>query len=71
MRYVIADTDRARACGISAAGHRTNAGRVLLNEKELAAVAGATAEEKAANIGGRLYTNPEIRRTLREGGWNG
>lgn len=69
MRYIIANTDRVKACGISCYGHRTKDDRVVLNEKELGVVPGDTEEARLAAIDGIVYTRAELRQILKEEGW--
>lgn len=70
MRYVIADKLKAAAFGISPDGHRTKNGKVILNEKEIGSVPGRTATAKLTAIGGTSYTASNLKRKLREEGWN-
>lgn len=70
MRYIIANKARAAVFGISADGHRTKNGRVILNEKELNSVPGSTVAEKARAVEGTSYTASNLKKVLREEGWN-
>lgn len=70
MRYTIADRAKAAAHGISRAGHRVKDTRVVLNEKELMSLPGADIGERAAAVGGRVYTRTEIKEILKKEGWN-
>ena len=64
MRYVIANRKKAEAAGFRIGGHRTDKLTVILNEKEVmnnqSLDALATLQEKAAAIGGDVFTDSEI-----------
>lgn len=70
MRYTIADRAKAAAHGVSCAGHRVKGTRIVLNEKELMSLPGADVKERAAAVGGRVYTRTELKETLKKEGWN-
>lgn len=64
MRYVIANRKKAEAAGFRIGGHRTDNLTVILNEKEVinnqALDAHATLQDKAAAIGGEVFSDSEI-----------
>lgn len=70
MRYAIADRAKAAAHGVSCAGHRVKGARIVLNEKELMSLPGADIGERAAAVGGEVYTRTEIKEILKREGWD-
>ncbi len=64
MRYVIANRKKAEAAGFRIGGHRTDNLTVILNEKEVmnnqSLAAHATLQDKAAAIGGEVFSDSEI-----------
>ena len=66
--YVIADRDKAAAAGFAADLHRTEGRWMVLNEKEVRFAAGleGTLAERAAELGGKVYTYAEARDFLAE-----
>lgn len=64
MKYIICDKVVASDFGFSPITHRVLGSLIILNEKEVTfstAISGNTLEEKAANIGGNIMTEGEIR----------
>ena len=65
MKYIICDKVVASNYGFSHITHRVVLGTlIILNEKEVTfctAIEGNTLEEKAANIGGNVMTEGEVR----------
>lgn len=64
MRYVIANRKKAEAAHFRTGGHRADELTVILNEKEVmnnqSLADYATLQEKAAAIGGEIYSDTEI-----------
>lgn len=64
MKYIICDKVVASNYGFSSITHRVLGSLIILNEKEVTfstAISGNTLEEKAANIGGNIMTEGEVR----------
>lgn len=64
MKYIICDKVVASNFGFNPITHRVLGSLIILNEKEVTfctAIAGNTLEEKAANIGGNIMTEGEVR----------
>lgn len=62
MRYVIADKEKSKIAGFDLAGHKSRGSEVALNEKEVmdSQWLGGTLAERAAKIGGAVYTEREV-----------
>lgn len=64
MKYIICNKVVASGYGFSPITHRILGSLIILNEKEVTfstAISGNTLEEKAANIGGNIMTEGEVR----------
>lgn len=73
MKYIIIDTQKAYNVGILSPHRLNNEGtKMIINENDLKncpAIIGQTIEEKAENIGGEVYSLPELNNLINEGGW--
>lgn len=63
MLYIIADKERASVSGFNVSLHRTSGSWVVLNEKEVrfSQTLTGTLEERAKELGGKVYTLAEAR----------
>lgn len=72
MKYIICKANKAADIGIKPLGHRLRQDRILLNEKELTTSPALTGslEERAAALGGEVYTYKSVTQIInKEGGW--
>jgi hypothetical protein len=71
MMYVIASKDEAEKAHIRTSGHRVKDGKVILNEKEVnvCSTLSGSLEERAAQLGGEVYTYESAMQVINEGGW--
>lgn len=71
MKYVIADAGLALEHGFRAIGHKTKAGLIILNEREvmIKPSLSGTLDERAAQINGKAMTAAEVDNETNNGGW--
>lgn len=73
MKYIIIDINKASDLGILSPHRISNDGlQMIINENDLKnnpAIKGDTIEERVENIGGKLYSLPELNNLINEGGW--
>ncbi len=69
MQYIIANKDKAEKAGLILAGCRQKDGKVIVTEKSLMTMEGASLEEKIASLEGKAYTTVEIKKIIKNDKW--
>ena len=69
MKYIVAEKNRVSGFGINTTGHRMKEPQVIISEKELDVVPGASFSARVKAVGGKVYSNSAIKKIIKEGGW--
>lgn len=69
MRYIIANKKKAEQAGLVLAGCRVKGENVIINEKSLGVMPGSSTEEKIDVLGGKAYSQYEIKVIIKNNNW--